>query len=133
MLRVCVFDVTAVIPEHVAKRRSHTKAGGYTELIDFDLNWISPDGSLDNRPLQKLNADFIEGSLKAGKDACPGPKLEQYLKDANFEDVHAEKFIVPVGTWPADKHLVRRDITDDRDMHPNLRDRKKLGPGTISK
>ncbi|CAF9922632.1 MAG: hypothetical protein HETSPECPRED_005107 [Heterodermia speciosa] len=83
----------------------HTKAGGYTELIDFDLDWTSPDGSIDNRPIQKLNRDFLDGSLAVGKDPSPGPKLEQYMKAAGFEDVYAEKFIVPVGTWPADKHL----------------------------
>ena len=117
----------------LAQDRSHTKAGGYSELIDFDLKWTSPDGSLDNRPIQKLNQDFLNGCLASGKDACPGPKLEQYLKDAGFEDVYAEKFIVPVGTWAVDKHLVRRDITDNQDLHLNLSDRKKLGRGTISK
>ncbi|KAL8794861.1 MAG: hypothetical protein Q9195_002573 [Heterodermia aff. obscurata] len=111
----------------------HTKAGGFTEFIDFDLDWTSPDGSIDNRPIQKLNRDWINGSLQAGKDPCPGPKLEQYLKDAGFEDVYAEKFIVPVGTWPADKHLVRRDTNGNRNMDLNLHDRKKLAPGTISK
>ena len=132
MLRVCILDAT-VMPERVAKGRSHTKGGGYTELIDFDLSWTSPDGSIENRPIQKLNQDFINGALETGKDPCPGPKLEQYLKDAGFQDVYAEKFVVPVGTWPADKHLVRRDASSNRNVHLNLSDRKKLGPGTISK
>ena len=132
MLRVCIID-EMVISERAAKGRSHTKAGGYTELIDFDLDWISPDGSLEGRALKKLNTDFIQGNLEVGKDACPGPKLEQYLKDAGFEDVYAQKFIVPVGTWPADKHLVRSDIADNGNVYLNLIDRKKLEPGIISK
>lgn len=128
-----VFLLLTVIPERGAKGRSHTKAGGYTELIDFDLDWTSPDGSIDNRPIQKLNRDFLDGSLAVGKDPSPGPKLEQYMKAAGFEDVYAEKFIVPVGTWPADKHLVRKDLSGNRNMHLKLSGRKKSGPGTTSK
>ena len=40
-------------------------------------------------------------------EPCPGPLLEGWLKDTGAEDVKADKFVWPVGPWPADKHLVR--------------------------
>lgn len=39
-------------------------------------------------------------------EPCPGPLLESWLQNAGFTDVAAEKHILPVGTWPANKHLV---------------------------
>ena len=76
-------------------------------MIDFDLTWQTPDDTVKGREATKFNTDFLKGASDAGMEPCPGPKLEGYLKDAGFVDIHAEKFILPVGTWPADKHLVR--------------------------
>ena len=36
----------------------------------------------------------------------PGPRLEQWLIDAGFTNVQCPKFILPLGTWPKDKHYV---------------------------
>jgi len=50
---------------------------------------------------------FLKASRAAKVEPCPGPLLEGWMKDAGFKDVKARKFVWPVGTWPADKHLVR--------------------------
>ena len=92
----------------MAQYPRNTKPGGITELIDWDLLWQSPDDTIKGRVSTKFNADFLKGATDAGMEPCPGPKLEGYLKNAGFVDVHAKKFILPVGTWPADKHLVRK-------------------------
>lgn len=42
-----------------------------------------------------------------GLEPNPGVHLEGWLKDAGFEDVKVKKIPLPVGTWPADKRLVR--------------------------
>lgn len=87
----------------------HTKPGGYVEFIDLDLNWVSPDSSLSPEHASlKFNREFLKASRKAGTEPCPGPLLEGLLKGAGFEDVVAQKYIWPVGTWPADRHLVSR-------------------------
>lgn len=87
----------------------HTKPGGYVEFIDLDLNWVSPDSSLSPEHASlKFNREFLKASRKAGTEPCPGPLLEGLLKGAGFEDVVARKYIWPVGTWPADRHLVSR-------------------------
>lgn len=85
----------------------HTKPGGYVEFIDLDVNWVSPDGSLKPEHASlKFNREFLKASRKAGTEPSPGPLLEGLLKDAGFEGVVAHKYIWPVGTWPADRHLV---------------------------
>lgn len=87
--------------------RRHTKPGGYVEFIDLDVTWVSPDGSLSPEHASlKFNREFLKASRKAGTEPCPGPLLEGFLKDAGFEDVVAHQYIWPVGTWPADRHLV---------------------------
>lgn len=83
--------------------------GGYAEFIDLDLEWTSPDGSLtEDHASLKFNQEFRKASRAADAEPCPGPLLEGHLKDAGFEDVVVQKYVWPVGTWPADRHLVRR-------------------------
>jgi hypothetical protein len=42
---------------------------------------------------------------KFGIEAEPGPKLEQWAKDAGFVNVVSKAFPLPMGTWPKDKRL----------------------------
>ena len=87
---------------------SHLAPGGYAEFIDFDGHYTSPDGSLkETSDIGRLNKVFIETALAAGMDPSPGPHFEGWLKDAGFEHVIAERKPLPIGTWPADQHLVR--------------------------
>ena len=75
-------------------------------MLDLDLTWRSPDGSVtEDMASLKFNTVFLDTCEQMGIDACPGPKLEGYLKTAGFQDVVAERFVMPVGTWPKDKHL----------------------------
>ncbi|KAL9006940.1 MAG: hypothetical protein Q9188_000316 [Gyalolechia gomerana] len=84
----------------------HIKPGGWAEFIDLDLTWTSPDGSLrDEHAGKKFNNVFIKTCRDAGIEPCPGLYLEGWMKDAGFQNIHAEKFVLPVGTWPKDKTL----------------------------
>lgn len=118
--------------------------GGYAEFIDLDLEWTSPDGSLtENHASLKFNQEFRKACRATNAEPCPGPLLEGYLKDAGFEDVVAHKYVWPVGTWPADRHLVSEfDVFLGqgiiRPMHPLLTTlttlcRKKWARGTTCK
>ncbi|MCJ1256665.1 hypothetical protein MMC24_004489 [Lignoscripta atroalba] len=83
-----------------------TAPGGYAEFIDLDLEWRSPDNSIkEDSACKKANDEFLAATREAGIEPAPGPKLEGWLKDAGFLDVQHEKFPLPFGTWPADKHL----------------------------
>ena len=66
----------------------------------------SEDGSLNGTALETYYNEVYGAFEKAGYETRPGPKLEQWLKDAGFVNVHAERFILPYGVWPKDKHLV---------------------------
>lgn len=93
-------------PKLVRQSNEHLQPGGYAEFIDLDLEWTSPDGSLtEDHASLKFNQEFRKASRAANAEPCPGPLLEGHLKDAGFEDVVAQKYVWPVGTWPADRHL----------------------------
>ncbi|KAI9723231.1 MAG: hypothetical protein M1812_001113 [Candelaria pacifica] len=84
----------------------NTLPGGWVEFIDLDLAWQSPDGSLtEDHASLKFNHQFLKASRNREMEPSPGPLLQGYLKDAGFSDIEHEKFVWPVGTWPADKHL----------------------------
>lgn len=87
----------------------YLQPGGYAEFIDLDVEWTSPDGSLtENHACLKFNQEFRKASRATNSEPCIGPLLEGHLKDAGFKDVVAQKYVWPVGTWPADRHLVSR-------------------------
>lgn len=76
--------------------------------MENDLECSSPDGTLTkDKALYKFNHEFLKASIETGIDPHAGLLLEERMKAAGFVDVVAQKFIWPVGTWPADKHLVR--------------------------
>ena len=84
-----------------------TKPGGYAEFQDFDVTYYSEDGSLKpEHEMQKWISTLLNASRDFNRDPCPGSKLECWMKDAGFEDVRHERYRLPIGPWPKDKHLV---------------------------
>lgn len=84
-----------------------TKPGGYTEFQDYNLRIYSEDGSLTPKHAEREWNDLGCGAcVSFGKDPEPGPKIEGWMKDAGFVDVYHERFRLPIGPWPKDKHLV---------------------------
>lgn len=85
----------------------NTSPGGWVEVQDWETALSSEDDSTKNTFLEQFY-DLVLGSFeKAGYVTGPGSYLEQWLRDTGFEDIHVEKFPVPLGTWPKDKQLVR--------------------------
>jgi SAM-dependent methyltransferase len=81
--------------------------GGWVEFQDWDLRWYSEDGSLKpDSALAKWVDLLVEASKKMGRDHLPGGKLEGWVRDAGFTEVHHQKFRIPVGRWPKDERLV---------------------------
>ncbi|KAL1991215.1 hypothetical protein VTN49DRAFT_5719 [Thermomyces lanuginosus] len=81
------------------------KPGGWVEFQDWDGYPTSEDGSFDGTALKRYFDEVYGAFEEAGYEARPGPKLEQWFKDAGFVNVHVEKFVVPYGIWPKDPHL----------------------------
>lgn len=77
------------------------------EFQDFDITYYSEDGSLkEEQSISKWITALIDAARGFGRDPCPGPKLEGWMKDAGFEGVQHEKYRLPIGPWAKDKHLV---------------------------
>ncbi|KAK3171323.1 hypothetical protein OEA41_003407 [Lepraria neglecta] len=95
-------------PKLVRQAYDATEPGGWAEFADFNLKFYSEDGSLkEEQHLQKWITYFLNAAEDFGRDPSPGSKLEGYMKEAGFEDVQHEKYRMPIGPWPKDKHLVR--------------------------
>ncbi|KAL8952043.1 MAG: hypothetical protein Q9222_002030 [Ikaeria aurantiellina] len=93
-------------PRLVSQAFEFTKPGGYTEFQDYDLVYYSEDGTLtDGLAVQEWITTLLQASRDFGRDPCPGPKLEGYMRDAGFKDVQSFKYKIPIGPWPKDKHL----------------------------
>jgi hypothetical protein len=45
---------------------------------------------------------------KIGLDWDTGRNLKRWVEDAGFENVEEQVLVVPIGTWPKDKHYVRQ-------------------------
>lgn len=84
-----------------------TKPGGWVEFQDLDGYPYSEDGSYKGTGLERYYTEVYGAFEMAGYEVRPGPKLEQWFKDAGFVNVHVEKFLIPHGVWPKDKHLKR--------------------------
>ena len=98
----------------------------------------------------RMNTEFIKATRNAEMEPSPGPLLEGLMKDAEFVNIHHQRNPLPVGTWPADKHLVshvnvswcrRRPMSYEGQHWAGLRTspltnhvvyRKRSEPGTTS-
>ena len=93
-------------PKLVVQAFRNTKPGGWAEFQDFDPTYYSDDGSFkEEQNLHKFITIFNDAAKSFGRDSKPGPQLEGWMKDAGFENIVCEKFRLPIGPWPKDKHL----------------------------
>ncbi|KAI8186207.1 Secondary metabolism regulator LAE1 [Colletotrichum sp. SAR 10_70] len=92
-------------PTLMSRIYENTTPGGWVEFQDYDLLYTSDDNSInmDHHTL-KWDTQFIDACKSIGREACPGPKLEGWVKDAGFINVKHQTFKMPIGPWPADPH-----------------------------
>lgn len=48
---------------------------------------------------------LIEAARKIGREPCPGPKLEGWVRDAGFTNVTHHRYRYPIGPWAKDPHM----------------------------
>jgi len=93
-------------PKYVKTVYSNLAPGGWAEFQDYNGQWMSDDGSLrEDHSARRWIEGLITASKGLGRDPMPGPKLEEWAKDAGFVNVVHKKFKFPVGPWPKDEHL----------------------------
>lgn len=84
----------------------NTVPGGWVEFQDWDCVIYSEDGSTEGTSIKQYYEAVLPIMRQTGVEPGPGPKLEGWFRDAGFEDIHVEKFLMPMGAWPKDKRLV---------------------------
>lgn len=85
---------------------SNTVPGGWVEFQDWDMYTYSEDRTLKDAYLERYNKEVTEGFKKAGYVVSPGPHLEAWFREAGFQNIHVQKYRVPLGAWPKDRHYV---------------------------
>lgn len=94
-------------PRLIRQSYHNLKPGGWVEFQDYDLPFYSEDGSYSKESdTAKFMQLLVESARKAGKEPNPGPKLEEWVKAAGFQNVVKQKFKLPIGPWPKDQRQV---------------------------
>lgn len=94
-------------PKLVSQVFAALEPGGWAEFQDFDLRYYSEDGSFkDELSISKWASTLLQASRDFGRDPSPGIRLEELMKECGFDGVVAQRFRLPIGPWPKDKHLV---------------------------
>lgn len=77
------------------------------EIQDFDMVFYSTDDTFVKNSAPDEWTRLIKESLsKMGREPEPGPKLEGWVTEAGFANVHHHLLPIPVGLWPKDKRMV---------------------------
>lgn len=93
-------------PRLMGQAFKFTKPGGWVEFQDFDMQFYTANGEFTpNCPLAEWTKIVINGLKKAGVEPEPGPKLEGWVKEAGFTNIHHKLLPIPVGVWPKNRKL----------------------------
>lgn len=95
--RMLVFGINDW-PAYIAQIRDLLKPGGWIELQDLDLYVRDENEQLICESWNWLRDQRAAFAAK-GLDMRVGSKLEQYVREAGFVDVHVEKFPWVFGRW----------------------------------
>ncbi|KZL85556.1 methyltransferase domain-containing protein, partial [Colletotrichum incanum] len=92
-------------PKLISNIYNNLNPGGWVEFQDYDISSASDDGTLtDNHETSKWGKKLIEACMMVGRDPCPGPKIDGWVKYSGFVDVVHQKFKLLIGPWPKDPH-----------------------------
>ncbi|KAF4838638.1 Secondary metabolism regulator LAE1 [Colletotrichum tropicale] len=97
-------------PRLVRNIYDNLNPGGWAEFQDMSTDYYSQDGTYtEKNATWGWNKTFVRACESLGRDPCPGPKLEGWVRDhGGFQRVYHERFRAPIGPWPKDPYY--RDI-----------------------
>jgi SAM-dependent methyltransferase len=96
-------------PKYVRQCFEHTRLGGSVEFTDFDYWIYSQDESLqDDMALRRWDALTFDAAQRTGRLLNPGPRLEQWAREAGFVNLEVIRQPIPIGLWPKNKKMVRQ-------------------------
>jgi SAM-dependent methyltransferase len=82
-----------------------TAPGGWVEFQDWDCMVESHDDSIPKDSPFYVWHTAVLGRIEATNTGRPGPRLEQWVRDAGFVNVGVQKFAIPHNIWPRDPRL----------------------------
>ncbi|KAJ4304068.1 hypothetical protein N0V88_001677 [Collariella sp. IMI 366227] len=101
-LSACILDW----PKLVGSIYSNLAPGGWAEFQDYDLEYYSEDGSLTPEHQTAVwDKTLLGAARQTGREPCPGPRLEGWVRDGGFVNVRHEVFRFPIGPWAKDRDL----------------------------
>ncbi|KAA8909089.1 TAM domain methyltransferase [Sphaerosporella brunnea] len=93
-------------PKVLAEASRCLKPGSYLELSETSVIFQCDDGTMTkDTPAYRWSALMEEAMAKAGRPAIRQGQLEQRLKDAGYEDIHAFSLKLPFGPWTKEQQL----------------------------
>ncbi|KAH7126142.1 S-adenosyl-L-methionine-dependent methyltransferase [Dactylonectria macrodidyma] len=82
------------------------KPGGWAEFQDYDLQYYADDGSLKEEHSTLTWINTLLGAARTLKrEPCPGPKQDEWVKAAGFQNVKHHVFKIPIGPWAKDPRM----------------------------
>lgn len=98
-----------------AEAFTHTKPGGYVEIMEHSVCPISDDDTVDEDSFFTLwGKTVIEMGERFGKSFTICQESKERMEKAGFEDVVETRYKWPVNGWPSQEH---RTHGNDGDMH----------------
>ncbi|KIW65415.1 hypothetical protein PV04_07678 [Phialophora macrospora] len=89
-------------PRLIRQAYDHLRPGGYLEMTDVQMPFMSDDGTMAGTDLETWSNRQVEACAMMGVDTTAPSKYRQMMLDAGFQDVQEQKFKWPIGTWPRD-------------------------------
>jgi len=85
---------------------SNLAPGGWAEFQDYSILPAGDDETVKlDHPVVRWEHLLSEAAYKIEREPSPGPKLEQWVRDAGFVNITNRKFKLPCNTWPKDPAL----------------------------
>ncbi|KAK1708926.1 methyltransferase domain-containing protein [Colletotrichum acutatum] len=92
-------------PRLVRRIYENLAPNGWAEFEDMSVIYGCDDGTVtEDLALMKWARLFAEACQKLGREDSPGPKLEDWVRQAPFKNVVHQHFKIPLGPWPKDAH-----------------------------
>ncbi|KAL0942984.1 umta methyltransferase family protein [Colletotrichum truncatum] len=93
-------------PKLVKSIYDNLNPGGWAEFQDMSVEYYSDDGTYTpQHATHEWNQTFVNTLKSIGRDPCPGPQLEGWVRGhGGFDNLSHQKFKVPIGPWAKHTH-----------------------------